>query len=621
MMEGWIAYFLVWIGLFLNFLLFLLLPIDISAVRYRNCLNTDEIPDEMCPHPLILIDNDALIVLWKIIYWSLFILCWTALPIWQSFCEVGQFTFLTKLKAAIRENIIFYGVTLAIGIVLFVFFAATGSINPKNVLSISIGAANAWGLLLMMCFLGYALVEIPKYSWLHSNDAKTLDIHQFHSVSYRDKHLKYRNALITLFKQIKEYSNAIHTNDPYRPFIDEIVDKCPIEYRDIRQGSGDNYPTYDKLVQLNAKLKQTVHKVKSSRSVYLNLIERAFELEDRIASYSNDEKRVRWTFKERREYKLGRVIDTLEWLWYSYVHSIFLRVWTVVCICMALMIIWSETFFNISRKFSVDLSIFSQVFNSRVDFSWAVQWLFIAFPLLYIATCSYWTLFRLKLFNYYQLIPHHHSSGSSLLFCAIYVSRLTPTIAYNFLMMIDDNQKRHAFVASHTAYYQVLRPEQENLGGFIEGFNTYFPIILILLCLGTLFDVYTKLVMSFCAQRFQKYIYHEEFSKVQVAEGQILIGEERMRKQSGEVYSIDEVSFGKRVGSKTRTKLGEGSKLTQQDVNANVERIKEKWLKAADEAIEKIEKEGNEEQGEVAIEVNQKPRSSTKPKPKSLFQV
>lgn len=40
--------------------------------------------------------------------------------------------------------------------------------------------------------------------------------------------------------------------------------------------------------------------------------------------------------------------------------------------------------------------------------------------LSYLSICTYFTVFRLRIFNYYQLVPAHQSDENSLLFCAMY---------------------------------------------------------------------------------------------------------------------------------------------------------------------------------------------------------
>ncbi|KAK6050865.1 LMBR1-like region [Cooperia oncophora] len=54
----------------------------------------------------------------------------------------------------------------------------------------------------------------------------------------------------------------------------------------------------------------------------------------------------------------------------------------------------------------------------------------------YLCSCAYFTVFRLKIYQYYHLDPNRHTDGNSLLFSAILLCRLTPPICLNFLGMI-----------------------------------------------------------------------------------------------------------------------------------------------------------------------------------------
>jgi hypothetical protein len=53
--------------------------------------------------------------------------------------------------------------------------------------------------------------------------------------------------------------------------------------------------------------------------------------------------------------------------------------------------------------------------------------LFIFLSITYMAICVYWSLFRLRLFNFYRLIPHQQTDPSSLMFCALYVISPPPS--------------------------------------------------------------------------------------------------------------------------------------------------------------------------------------------------
>ena len=80
---------------------------------------------------------------------------------------------------------------------------------------------------------------------------------------------------------------------------------------------------------------------------------------------------------------------------------------------MALSVIWSETLFAID---SVNLSIFSWLIVKQKNLSYAFQWFFTFVSMAFIAFCAYWSLFQLRIFNFYRMVPHHTTDANSILF-------------------------------------------------------------------------------------------------------------------------------------------------------------------------------------------------------------
>ena len=55
----------------------------------------------------------------------------------------------------------------------------------------------------------------------------------------------------------------------------------------------------------------------------------------------------------------------------------------------------------------------------------------------YLSVCAYFTVFRIRIFNLYNLAPHHSTDEYSLLFSAMLLSRLALPICLNYLYMIQ----------------------------------------------------------------------------------------------------------------------------------------------------------------------------------------
>ncbi len=58
----------------------------------------------------------------------------------------------------------------------------------------------------------------------------------------------------------------------------------------------------------------------------------------------------------------------------------------------------------------------------------------------YLCLCAYYTIFRIRIFNYFYLSLYHLTDETSLIFAATFLCRLTAPLSYNFLGMIHMDQ-------------------------------------------------------------------------------------------------------------------------------------------------------------------------------------
>lgn len=75
---------------------------------------------------------------------------------------VGEFTIKEKLKRAVINNLIIYGIIVGIGVVSVVYLIWTDQFNMDKILPILISAANLFGMVLVVVLLSYGLVAIPR---------------------------------------------------------------------------------------------------------------------------------------------------------------------------------------------------------------------------------------------------------------------------------------------------------------------------------------------------------------------------------------------------------------------------------------------------------------------------
>ena len=44
-----------------------------------------------------------------------------------------------------------------------------------------------------------------------------------------------------------------------------------------------------------------------------------------------------------------------------------------------------------------------------------------AVTISYLSVCAYYTVFKMRIFNYYVVVGNHHTDENSLIFCGMYV--------------------------------------------------------------------------------------------------------------------------------------------------------------------------------------------------------
>ncbi|MFH4980091.1 hypothetical protein AB6A40_006800 [Gnathostoma spinigerum] len=168
------------IGWYFSFLIIFVLPLDVSNTFHHGCLlaangmtnlsASNDSPSLSCIGKNEFIDNRILLSMWRIVYWTAQILTWIVLPLMQSYVRAGEFSTFGKLRSAVYNNLVYYGMYLIIFFFLMVYAAFKGvSLNAEHLKIILISASNTWGLFLLVVLLGYGLVEVPRHLLHMSN--------------------------------------------------------------------------------------------------------------------------------------------------------------------------------------------------------------------------------------------------------------------------------------------------------------------------------------------------------------------------------------------------------------------------------------------------------------------
>lgn len=243
------VYFFVFIGWVLAFIILTVVPYDVYLAKGGEG------------------DKDTLYVCWNIIYWIIFVLCWTMLPMMQNYHMAGEFTFLTKIKRALITRLRMLLVTLGIGIIFIIYLFAVAKFDSHKIPAVMVALSNVWSLFIIIVLLGYGLVYIPKSWWISGNLEYSMKLMQLKAVELDESKIDAKYNLDNTVGLAMRLSRDIAESDPLHRYADIILEKCPqqsIEHqkstRSLRtmEAKETKELSYNALVGINRDLKKNI---------------------------------------------------------------------------------------------------------------------------------------------------------------------------------------------------------------------------------------------------------------------------------------------------------------------------------------------------------------------------
>ncbi|CAH4007401.1 unnamed protein product [Pieris brassicae] len=521
-----------------------ILPLDISWTVYRThqCLNTSTpldstslsnsttaAPAPQCP---ISWPDKVFPNLWRVVYWTSQCLTWLIMPMMQSYSKAGDFTVKGKLKSALVDNAIYYGSYLFICGILLIYLAFTSGVtlDGSKIKAIASSASNTWGLFLLILLLGYALVEVPRNLWNNSKKNYTLTYCYFKIAKLSTDKFEAEETIDDILESLNCVTAAVGSGHPLYRHVETIVQKLPVQLRD-KLGSRapperTPPPSLKSLINLHKKTIKALHVLQRTETQYSLMLERTYHLEDVAANCRSPDHHFQHTFQMSRP-KVQRILypPLVEWYWECFLKQYFLKTMAVVTGILSIMVVWSEvTFFN---KEPV-LSIFANIVSAAgKNFNYIAIVTISTLIICYIFYCAYSTVLKIRVLNLYYLAPHHQTNEYSLIFSGMMVCRLTPAMCLNFLGLIHLDSHIITQRIMETYYTQIMG-HMDVLRIIAEGFNIYFPMLVILLCLATYFSLGSRL-LSLCG--FQQFVGDDDLTTDLVDEGRELVKREKRRRQ------------------------------------------------------------------------------------------
>ena len=517
-----------------SFVIVFVVPVDVSDVLYEKCLfehcgdlqNITVNCSSACNKPLSYLPKHYLEIFWNIVFWSSQLLTWIILPLLSSYVAAGEFTIGGKLKKALIENAVIYGTLGILFGILLIYVVASKHLDGEAIKVLCITSSNTWGLLVLIFLMGYGLVQVPRAIWERSSYTDLLAKNRFDVSKIKIELEEAQEKLSEILEEVRHINTLVSRSNELRNFVNIIILKCPtllsedlanINYDDYAHGLEDITISRSNLVSIHAKVISAHNNKHRCQVIWDRTVSEGLDLEDMVRM-------------KNKEHISESTLETMNFYLQVYVVPILLKFVASLFAIISLVVVWSEMVFSVKHP---TLSVCA-LLVSMVKSPGAVVFVSIGF-ISYMCLCAYYTIFKLRLFNYYYMAPAQQTDDYSLLFSATVLSRLTTPLSLNFINLTHMDPRFNIEV--QTAFNSIMG-SFEVIPFIAKGFNVYYPILIALIGLATLLKLGTR-CMAFLG--FQTFVSDDEISMDYVEEGKQLLTRERRARERGEPRSEQNV--------------------------------------------------------------------------------
>jgi len=491
---------LVFIPWFLCFLVIILVPMDVYYAR-RASLNPESTSEK-----------DTLVIVWRIVYWTTFVMTWAVLPMLQQFVEAGEFTTEERFKRAFRNVLFNYGVMIIFGIAFVIYLLVSGRFKEYTLREVMMTFSNCFGVFLIILCLGFGLVHIPKRYLQKTNKQINLKYHQFQLAEADDDRTNLQIDLEDLIKLIHLLSLKGDIDIGHKSLLNAILSQVPDETIKVAKqtlNAIDNETaeefgkvTHKKIVGLNRKLKKMLLERTRLENKYDTTLRAALLAEDVLESPTAEA----WSQRSNAAVTgtFSKLSTKFGWLWYTKIEQVAFFIFGCAFVVLSIFAFFAEvltlkniSFFNLNNLIQPEDSFFKNQVVCLV-------------PLLYISLCVYTSLFQMKLGGIYGLYSGKHTDAASLVFSSVNFTRVSTPLVFNFLQMVK---------VQNTAFIEIMGQAR-----FATSFTQYCPLLLIVLILCNSFDVYGRVLSWIGLSRFK---FSENFNDDKIEEGRLLLQKAR----------------------------------------------------------------------------------------------
>ena len=386
---------------------------------------------------------------------------------------------------------------------------------------------NAYGLILIILFLGYGIVAVPKKyfgmksfsfrkKFVYCKVARKEDI-------YQDKKYNLEELAITALSLYERIENP-----KLKSYANQIIKKWPETF--MQRAKSVYSPDYSNeiyksnlksLVKLNKNMKKGIENYERSHWSLNESLREAVWLEDiENTDPSCFNSKVGGKFMKYKYYRY------FIWYWEKYLKPVVSFLLFILWTLFSILIISGEVSIYL---FESKKSMIRDLFVNNLN-NFFLTLITIMIPLGYIWFWTFYGIFHVRLFGLNQLHPNHHTDSFSLNFSATVLTRLAPPLWYNFILLAKLDGTTFEMFMGEMKWIPVLGVR----------FQQLFPILLIILAALNICDVWDKILKLI---GLESYSFVSKFDRLKADEGEVFVKTQRIRVEKEFESNIQEIDY------------------------------------------------------------------------------
>lgn len=417
------------------------------------------------------------------------------LPILGEYSDSGYREPKDKFIYSLRSNAQFHLTVLSIGSVGLVYYFIKYDFSFGAVKANVMAVAYFWGLVLAIYLMGHGLVAIPRY--LIRNASISLRLRRLQSKAPKvyeqmeDSLTNLEDVEVQVAELGRRKTGSAVT---FRDWIEEISDIAnipesqPRAAPSVSTGERSIIPhviTEKYLADLTRKLIRTRHARSRYVDAWNRLVQEAAETQAILDSAAS--KKLEFGETSPHAGFMDKIAVFTPYTRYLFYYQFLPYAQLLLGLFLAAAsacIVWSEVVKSFSPKLSViRLTVIYHWVGDKAEVGFAGQ-VISAFWICYMCAAALITLTEVKVWRGRALV-RRNTAHESAFWYAMQVAKLSIPLAYNYLTFLSGT------VFKKTIFYKFLgsRIDLTPLG---RGFDDFFPTIILLPVLLTLFGVYGR---------------------------------------------------------------------------------------------------------------------------------